>query len=447
MADDSRHRKLHEDEHQAGGVDEIGEGTLLPQDPTDHASSHEEGGSDELNLDATQIGDGSVSNTEFQYLDGVTTDVADKDYVNDKVQGLDWQESVIEERNDPPSSPSTGDRYLIGESPTGVWDDDQGDGEYAEYIVEWDGSNWIYIEPNEGFTTWIEADNENRLYDDEYPNGDWILMSGTVNHGGLTGLGDDDHTQYLHLDGVDAPTPRSMGGNLDMGTHDIIDVGTVDGIDISEHDHDGDAPNIPNAGLENDSLTVGSSGILSGGGSVSLGGSTTISLSNSDITHDDISGGTADEAHHNAFIGLLDDSDSSIDPDGDYKIKIDTDGSIDATAGTNSITLSTNDSGIDHGSLSGLGDDDHDHYLLADGTRNMSGSLNMDGHLIDGVTDFTASGDVDVSSGNLFTRIENQTGTPSLTNGEMCFWEDTGEDQIWLVFRLNDQNHYVELTG
>jgi hypothetical protein len=36
----------------------------------------------------------------------------------------------------------------------------------------------------------------------------------------------------------------------------------------------------------------------------------------------------------------------------------------------------------DHGGLTGLGDDDHTHYLLIDGTRAMTGNLDLDGNLI-----------------------------------------------------------------
>jgi len=37
----------------------------------------------------------------------------------------------------------------------------------------------------------------------------------------------------------------------------------------------------------------------------------------------------------------------------------------------------------DHGGLTGLGDDDHTQYILVDGTRAMTGDLNMDGNNID----------------------------------------------------------------
>jgi len=52
----------------------------------------------------------------------------------------------------------------------------------------------------------------------------------TIDHGNIDGLGDDDHTQYLLVSGT-----RAMSGNLDMGSNNIVSVGTVDGVDVSAH--------------------------------------------------------------------------------------------------------------------------------------------------------------------------------------------------------------------
>lgn len=396
MAVEDRHRKYHQEEHQEGGIDEIPQGSLLPQDPTSHASIHEEGGSDELNLDATQIGDGSVSNTEFEYLTGVTTDVADKDYVDDKVHGLDWRASVLDLRNDPPSTPSDEDRYLVGESPTGDWDG------HADEIAIYDSSSssWTYETPDDGWTVWIEDDNESLVY-----NGtEWVTMSSTVSHSSLTGLGSDDHTQYLLVNGT-----RAMSGSLDMGTHNISNVGTVDGIDVSAHDHDGDAPAVPNAGLENDSITISSGNGLSGGGSVALGSSLTLSIVESDIDHNSVSG-IGENDHHDAFESLLDDSGTTVSPDGSNQIQIETDNTMNATENGNSILLSTtSEAGVtDHGELDGLGDDDHNQYLLADGTRSMSGDLDLAGNdLLAGSTTIWDSVNTHIPQG----RLENDSIT------------------------------------
>lgn len=54
---------------------------------------------------------------------------------------------------------------------------------------------------------------------------------GATDHGALTGLGDDDHPQYLRADGT-----RALSGNLAVGAGV-----TVDGVDISGHAADPDA--------------------------------------------------------------------------------------------------------------------------------------------------------------------------------------------------------------
>lgn len=55
-------------------------------------------------------------------------------------------------------------------------------------------------------------------------------VSASAVHGDLLGLLNDDHPQYLLTAGT-----RAMTGGLDMGTHDITNVGNVDGVDISAH--------------------------------------------------------------------------------------------------------------------------------------------------------------------------------------------------------------------
>lgn len=54
--------------------------------------------------------------------------------------------------------------------------------------------------------------------------------AGVTDHGALTGLADDDHSQYLLASGS-----RSMSGDLNMGTQNITNVGNVDGVDVSAH--------------------------------------------------------------------------------------------------------------------------------------------------------------------------------------------------------------------
>jgi len=51
---------------------------------------------------------------------------------------------------------------------------------------------------------------------------------------------------------------------------------------------------------------------------------------------------------------------------------------------------------LDHGDLLGTGDDDHQQYLLVNGTRAMTGSLDMNNHSVD-----MSGGSLDMSGGQI----------------------------------------------
>jgi hypothetical protein len=55
-------------------------------------------------------------------------------------------------------------------------------------------------------------------------------VTATAQHGNLFGLLDDDHPQYLLVDGT-----RAMIGNLNMGNNNITNVNLVDGVNVSDH--------------------------------------------------------------------------------------------------------------------------------------------------------------------------------------------------------------------
>lgn len=139
-------------------------------------------------------------------------DVAIKSYVDSVAQGLDWQDSVINELNDPPGSPSEGDRYLIDTSPTGAWVG------HAEEITEYIDGAWEFFTPNEGWAVFIEDVDLLEVYNSTA----WVAFGSAIDHGALAGLGDDDHTQYLLVDGT-----RAMSGALDMGSNDIDNAGSI----------------------------------------------------------------------------------------------------------------------------------------------------------------------------------------------------------------------------
>lgn len=141
--------------------------------------------------------------------------------INQRLRGLDWQESVIDkDLATAPGSPTTGDRYIIAGT-GGGWSAGT-----TNDIAEWDGSAWVFSTPNEGFLTRVM--DEDLLYVHDGTN--WGSLVAATDHGSLAGLSDDDHTQYLLVSGT-----RAMTGALDMGSQNITSVGTVDGVTVSAH--------------------------------------------------------------------------------------------------------------------------------------------------------------------------------------------------------------------
>jgi hypothetical protein len=167
------------------------------------------------------------NSTDAQYRirkGGVTYDIADTQYVDDEIaaaiQGLSWQDPVIDEQTTPPGAPSTGDRYIVTATATGAWVGREDD------IAEWDGTAWVFTTPTEGYVLRNLTTDKFRLFDGT----SWGNFEATLDHGSLLGLGDDDHTQYLLVSGL-----RPMSGDLDMGTNNVTNVGLVDGVDVSAH--------------------------------------------------------------------------------------------------------------------------------------------------------------------------------------------------------------------
>ncbi|MBA7636081.1 hypothetical protein ES703_43695 [subsurface metagenome] len=136
-------------------------------------------------------------------------DAATKDFVESLVQGLDWQQSVLDELVDPPGSPVTGDRYLVLATATGDWATHEDD------IAEWNGTTWDFTSPDTGMAVWVENVGRQKVY-----NGtNWVLFGTTVDHGNLIGLADDDHAQYLNNTRHDVPERHTLG---DVVPHDAL---------------------------------------------------------------------------------------------------------------------------------------------------------------------------------------------------------------------------------
>jgi hypothetical protein len=116
--------------------------------------------------------------------------LADQDYVDNSIQTLEWQDSVLDkDLTAPPGSPSVGDRYLIGLDPTagtatGAWAGQDGQ------IAEWNGTSWDFTAPTTGM--FISADDESTLL--YYYNGTlWTskAFESTTASTGLVKVGND----------------------------------------------------------------------------------------------------------------------------------------------------------------------------------------------------------------------------------------------------------------
>ena len=68
-----------------------------------------------------------------------------------------WQQPVLDILNDPPGSPTEGQRYLIDTSPTGAWVG------HAASIATYNGTGWDYAVPGEGWYVY-DIDSNTRYF-------------------------------------------------------------------------------------------------------------------------------------------------------------------------------------------------------------------------------------------------------------------------------------------
>ena len=148
-------------------------------------------------------------------------DAVNKTYVDALLGPDSWRHTALAlGLTTPPSSPTNGDRYVIGTGATGAW------AGHDNEITTWNGTAWSFDSPVNGWV--ITIANSATIY--RFTGTAWVDVSTSIHHGDLIGLGDDDHTQYIRIDGA-----RAMSGNLDMGGNNVTNVGLVDGVDVSGH--------------------------------------------------------------------------------------------------------------------------------------------------------------------------------------------------------------------
>lgn len=150
-------------------------------------------------IDGVDVDD-TQNTTSYLWTAGKT-----KSYADGLVQGLDWQNSVIDVVTAPPGgTPPTGARYLVEATATGDFAGKE------DQIAVYNGATWDFIVPNEGFALWDETGNTQLVY-----NGTaWVQFGATMTHNNTSGLQGGTTDEYYHLTSAQH-TDLTGGGNAD----------------------------------------------------------------------------------------------------------------------------------------------------------------------------------------------------------------------------------------
>lgn len=198
-------------------------------------------------------------------------------------------------------------------------------------------------------------------------------LSKGIDHGGLAGLADDDHTQYLLASGA-----RPLSGNWNVGTGRQIQC-------ASFAPSTGDNEIIFSA--SGATFTMTDTGTMAVNPAVGewLSSTGDIVAVESKFILNDVAG--------NVELENISGTTFAINMGVNQRLTLDADGNlaVDGTVtGTNSVTNGNSHdhaggdgAQIDHGGLAGLADDDHTQYLLANATRALSADWDIgDGRMI-----------------------------------------------------------------
>ncbi len=192
------------------------------------------------------------------------------------------------------------------------------------------------------------------------------LHEENIDHGNLAGLSDDDHTQYTLVDGT-----RAFTGDQSMGSNKLTNLGAPTA--------DTDAARLQDIGpgfygivVKDDSTTVVTDSIEFTGSDFNVsasGDGALVAIDASVARLTDLPPGFYGVIFKESEAGGYSEQDDTLVVDSNF-FYLQSDGS-------GKPLLSLHEENIDHGNLSGLSDDDHTQYILADGTRAFTGDQSM----------------------------------------------------------------------
>jgi len=288
---------------------------------------------------------------------------ATRAFVESTVAGLEWQDAVLSKVTDTPVSPNYGDRYIAPSGASGAWSG------YDDYITEYT-TTWVFTTPSAGFSCWVEDEGVYYIY-----NGStWIKFGGVVDHGNLLGLSDDDHTQYVLADGS-----RALSSDWDAGANKISCTGITarsasavylrrNAADLGILINTDGQTSIESTCFFQGDAYLGDNKRLTFG----AGYDNTIVYSTTTDTLQVLDGNVTNTnviAHFSSNGLWLTTGNATFSND------------VSAVGNVSASAFYGDGSGVtgsDHGSLTGLSDDDHTIYYHVDGRRSWSGTLTVE---------------------------------------------------------------------
>lgn len=82
-----------------------------------------------------------------------------KEYVDNLIKGMTWEEMVKDMLSTPPDTPSSGDRYIVKPTGTGAWEG------HDNAIAEYNGTSWEFETAVESMAVYVDDDNSFYYFD------------------------------------------------------------------------------------------------------------------------------------------------------------------------------------------------------------------------------------------------------------------------------------------